>query len=425
MNNKDLFSELEQRGFIYQSSDEHLPEKLNKDKMTVYVGTDPTADSLHVGHLVPLMMMSHFQKHGHKPIVLVGGATGMIGDPSFKSKERQLLSIEIIEQNLKKIKQQIENIVMSGEENSLQLVNNFDWFKKMNILEFLRETGKCFSVNNMLSKESVKKRLESGDEGMSFTEFSYTLLQAYDFLYLYQQHGCNLQIGGSDQWGNIISGIDLVRKKTGGSVYGLTCPLITKEDGTKFGKTESGNVWLDPMKTTPYQFYQFWINAPDKESLRYIKLYTFLPLEEISHIEERTLQEPEKRLVQRILAYEVTKLIHGEHTAKKVQHVSAILFGETIQSLDDESIKILEKEIPTTHIFREEINTMTLHELLIKTGLVKSKNEARKLIEARGIYINNVPVSPYEQWENKDAFLLRKGKKEYRLVLVEENPQKN
>ncbi len=299
MNTKNgLFNELQARGFVYQSSDQNMAEILDTKKITLYVGTDPTADSLHIGHLIPMLMLSHFKRYGHNPILLVGGATGMIGDPSFKSNERVLLTNEMVQYNLSQIAIQVDKILNSNKENSIEVVNNYEWFKDFNILDFLRDVGKHFSINSMLARDSVRSRIENENEGMSFTEFSYALLQAYDFVYLNQTKGCNLQIWGSDQWWNIVAGIDLVKKRTWNSVYWLTCPLITKADGTKFGKTEGGNIWLDPKKTSPYKFYQFWLNVSDEDAEKFIKLYTFLPLNEIEKLIISARECPESRTLQ-------------------------------------------------------------------------------------------------------------------------------
>jgi len=322
----NLISELSDRGFLYQTSDENIGKILEEKKMTVYVWTDPTADSLHIGHLVPIMMLSHFKNFWHNPILLVGGATGMIGDPSFKSKERILLDEPTIAHNTEKITEQVNKILHISKDSILQVVNNYDWFKEINILDFLRDIWKHFSVNTMLAKDSVKSRIENSDEWISFTEFTYSLLQAYDFLYLKNTKWCNLQIGWSDQWWNIVAGIDLVRKNTWENVYGITCPLITKADWTKFGKTESWNIRLDETKTSPYKFYQFWVNTPDEDAIRFIKLYTFIPMEEINEIIEYSKANPEKRLIQKKLAFELTKMIHGLKNTESVVKASDILF---------------------------------------------------------------------------------------------------
>lgn len=416
---KGLFNELQERGFIYQSSDQNIAEILDKNKMTLYVGTDPTADSLHIWHLVPMLMLSHFKKFWHTPMLLVGWATGMIGDPSFKNKERILLTDEIVQYNLSKITVQVNRILNNDKDTSIEVVNNYDWFKNINILNFLRDVGKYFSVNTMLARDSVKSRIENEGEGMSFTEFSYALLQAYDFAHLNQEKGCNLQIGGSDQWGNIVSGIDLVRKRTWKTVYGITCQLITKADGTKFGKTENWAIWLDAEKTSPYKFYQFWFNVSDEDAARFIKLYTLLPLAEIEQILEQAKKYPEQRVIQRKLAEEITKMIHGEKIIENILKVNNILFGCSKEDLqmDDDLVKILSSELGHIRLSSENFSLNGVIEWLVGAGIFTSKWEVRKLIESNSLYINEVNMKDFNFTTcTQKNLLLRKGKKNHYLI---------
>lgn len=415
----NLFNELQERGFIYQHSDQNMPEILEKEKMTLYVGTDPTADSLHIWHLVPMLMLSHFKRFWHRPILLVWWATGMIGDPSFKNKERVLLTNEMVQYNLSRITEQLNRILNNDPWTSVEVVNNYDWFKEINILDFLRDTGKYFSVNTMLARDSVKSRIENENEGMSFTEFSYALLQSYDFLHLNQEMWCNLQIGWSDQWGNIVSGIDLVKKRTGNTVYGITCPLVTKADGTKFWKTEGGNVWLDAWKTSPYKFYQFWFNVSDEDAKRFIKLYTFLSLEEINHLIQLSEEKPEKRILQRKIAQEVTKMIHGWDTLQRVLQASRILFEDdwSVTSIDESVATILSGELTNVQILSGEFSLENLIEQLVKSGVFTSKWEVRKLLTWNSLSINGKLLQDFD-FSNRDEkhYLLRKWKKNHYLI---------
>ncbi len=416
---RTLFQELQARGFIYQVSDPEIEKKLNEWKISLYHGADPTGDSLHVGHLVPQLMMSHFRRAGHNPILLIGGATGMIGDPSFKDTERPLLTIEQIAHNVECLRKQVASI-QQVDPSKVTIVNNYDWFSKMDCLTFLREIGKYFTVNAMLAKDSVKSRIDREGEWMSFTEFSYSLLQGHDFYHLFETMNCTLQVGGSDQWGNMVAGTELIRRKKWESAYVITCPLITRADGTKFWKTASGfMVWLDPEKTSPYAFYQFWINTDDESAAKYIKIYTFIELEEIDRLIEEHRKAPEKRLLQKTLAFEVTKLIHGEETTKRVMDATSILFGEKISEFSSEMIDLLSKEMPTVEMSKSDLETLSAADILTNSGLTKSKSEARTLIDGKWISVNNAPIADFD-WKNISgkAVLLRKGKKDYRLVVV-------
>ncbi len=414
-----LFNELQERGFIYQSSDQNMAEILDNKKMTLYVGTDPTADSLHIGHLVPMLMLSHFKRFWHNPILLVGWATWMIGDPSFKSNERVLLTNEMVQFNLGKITLQVDKILNNENGNSVEVVNNYEWFKDFNVLDFLRDVGKHFSVNSMLARDSVKSRIENDNEGMSFTEFSYALLQSYDFVHLNQQKWCNLQIGGSDQWGNIVAGIDLVKKRTGNSVYGLTCPLTTKSDGTKFWKTEGGNIWLDAKKTSPYKFYQFWLNVSDEDAAKFIKLYTFLPLNEIEELINLSKENSENRVIQRKLAEQITKMIHGEQSLRGILKANEILFGKDTESLkiDNEIMELLSGELECINISKEEFTLNGVIESFVQEKIFSSRWEMRKLLESNSLSLNGKNIKDFDFVNNKGKnLLLKKGKKNYYLI---------
>lgn len=420
MNTKNgLFNELQARGFVYQSSDQNMAEILDTKKITLYVGTDPTADSLHIGHLIPMLMLSHFKRYGHNPILLVGGATGMIGDPSFKSNERVLLTNEMVQYNLSQIAIQVDKILNSNKENSIEVVNNYEWFKDFNILDFLRDVGKHFSINSMLARDSVRSRIENENEGMSFTEFSYALLQAYDFVYLNQTKGCNLQIWGSDQWWNIVAGIDLVKKRTWNSVYWLTCPLITKADGTKFGKTEGGNIWLDPKKTSPYKFYQFWLNVSDEDAEKFIKLYTFLPLNEIEKLIISARECPESRTLQRKLAEEITKMIHGSGSLESILRANKLLFwwDKGDLQIDDDVVVLLSGELEHIKIPLKGFSLNWVIESCIEKNIFSSKWEMKKLIDSNSFSLNGINIKDFDfaSCEEKNL-LLRKGKKNYYLL---------
>jgi tyrosyl-tRNA synthetase len=407
-------------------------EELQKEMMTAYIGFDPTADSLHIGHLVSVMILKHFQRHGHKPIALVGGATGMIGDPSMKSAERNLLDEDTLQHNLESMKKQLSKFLdfESKAANSAEIVNNYDWMKDFTFLDFARDIGKHITVNYMMSKDSVKKRL-SGDsrEGMSFTEFTYQLLQGYDFMYLYRAKNCRLQMGGSDQWGNITTGVELIRRIDGGTAFGLTCPLITKADGGKFGKTEQGNVWLDPKYTSPYKFYQFWHNVSDEDAKRYIRIFTMLDKETIHTLTEMHEQNPHVRLLQKTLAKELTCMVHSEDDYNNAVDASNILFDkgntEKIASLSEATLLEVFEGVPVFEIDGNTYATASMLDLFTQNAAVApSKGELRKLIRGGGFNINEIKISD-ENFDIKtikpiqDKYLLvRKGKKDYILIKV-------
>jgi len=423
----NLIEELRWRGMI-QDIMPGTEEQLLKELTSAYVGFDPTADSLHIGSLVPILLLKHLQLCGHKPYALVGGATGMVGDPSGKSEERNLLSEDVLNHNVKGIQAQLEKFLDfdTSKPNAAEIVNNYDWFKNFSFLNFIRDVGKHITVNYMMSKDSVKKRLE-GDTGMSFTEFTYQLVQGYDFYYLHQHKNCKLQMGGSDQWGNIVTGTELIRRKSGGEAFAFTCPLITKADGGKFGKTEKGNVWLDAAKTTPYQFYQFWLNSSDADAERWIKIFTLLPKEEVFAIIDAHKQDESKRLLQRRLAEEVTKFVHGadelqlaiETTEKLFANQNASAESLSIQDLEGmEGIVRVSYELPKIN---DEIDVISF---LAETAILPSKGEAKKMIQNGGVQINRNKVEDLQMKLNASMLLhnkyllVQKGKKNYYLVEV-------
>jgi tyrosyl-tRNA synthetase len=401
---------------------------LSQGMATAYVGIDPTADSLHIGHLVSIMMLKHFQESGHKPIALVGGATGMIGDPSGKSEERNLLSEDVLRYNQECIRKQLLKFLDfdPSRKNAAEIVNNYDWMKEFSFLGFLREVGKHLSINYMIAKDSVQKRLETG---ISFTEFTYQLVQGYDFLYLYETKGCRLQMGGSDQWGNITTGSELIRRKTGGEAFALTCPLITKADGGKFGKTEKGNVWLDPDKTSPYAFYQFWLNCSDEDSKKYIRIFTLFTREEIEAMEREHDAAPHLRVLQKALAKDLTIRVHGDVEYNTSVEASDILFGkgttETLKHLDERTLLNVFEGVPQFEISRKELEAgIGLVDFLAeKTAIFPSKGEARRMLKDGGIQVNKVKVSEEltvtkHLLLNDKYILVQKGKKNYFLVKV-------
>lgn len=417
----DIFKELNWRGIVKDYSND-TPEHLSSNKVTAYIGFDPTAASLHVGSLLPIMCLARFQKFGHKPIAIVGGGTGMIGDPSGKTVERQLLTYEKIQENLQGIKKQLERFLDFGAtDNSAEIINNADWLLPLTLMDFLRDVGKHFTTNYMRSKESVKRREE---EGISFTEFSYMLLQGYDFYVLHEQYGCTLQMGGSDQWGNIIAGIDLIRKKIGKAVYGLTFPLVTSSTGVKFGKTESGTIWLDENLTSPYRFYQFWLNTSDADVIRYLKYFSWLDEDEIAQLEMHLRDEPEKRAAQQRLAEEITATVHGAEVLARAKFVSQILFGGEMRGISAEEIKDIFEDVPSTDFALETIknNATNIIDFLVANQITSSKGEAKRMISNGGIYLNNEKVltdgltlSIKHSIEGK-YIVVRKGKKNYYLV---------
>ena len=406
-------------------------EKLMEGPTAAYVGIDPTADSLHIGHMVSIMILKHFQNCGHKPYALVGGATGMIGDPSMKSAERNLLDEATLAHNVSCIRKQLGRFLdfASDAPNKAELVNNYDWMKNYSFLDFTRDIGKHITVNYMMAKDSVKKRLsQESREGMSFTEFTYQLLQGYDFLYLYKNMGCTLQMGGSDQWGNITTGTELIRRMEGGEAYALTCPLITKADGGKFGKTEKGNIWLDAERTSPYQFYQFWLNVSDEDALRYIKIFTMLEKEEIDSLAAEHAQAPHLRILQKKLAEEVTVMVHGRQEYDKAVEASAMLFGnatsESLRALDEKTFLDVFGGVPTFDLSAEELPCGLLDLLAVKTAVFPSKGEARKMVQGGGVSINKEKVSDVDRQVGEDDILdgkyilVQKGKKNYFIINV-------
>jgi tyrosyl-tRNA synthetase len=416
-NKKDIIEDLEFRGLINQSTNlESLRKETRKKSITLYVGFDPTADSLQVGNLLPLLTLKRFQEAGHNIIVLAGGATGLVGDPSGKSEERRLNPEDQVKKWVKNIKGQIGKIVDLNKKGSY-LVNNYDWFGKIDVISFLRDVGKHFSVSSMIAKDSVKSRIESG---ISFTEFSYQVLQAYDFLNLFEKYNCRLQIGGSDQWGNISAGVSLVRRVKGEEVYGLTIPLVTKSDGSKFGKSAGGKtIWLDPKKTSPYEFYQFWFNVEDEQVIKFLKYFTFLSEEKIKNLEKEVKNNPSERKAQRMLAREVTGFLHGEKAIARSEKISEILFYGRIKELKEKEIKEAFDEVSSYEIKGKD--NINLVDVLVEAGVVSSKRQAREDIKNGAIYINGEVVneerklSPKERLYNK-YLVIRRGKRKYHLL---------
>ena len=425
---KNFVEELKWRGMI-QDIMPGTEEKLMEGPQAAYVGIDPTADSLHIGHLVSVMILKHFQNCGHKPYALVGGATGMIGDPSMKSAERNLLDEDTLRHNVECLKAQLGRFLDfdSDAPNKAELVNNLDWMKDYSFINFIRDIGKHITVNYMMAKDSVKKRLSrDSSEGMSFTEFSYQLMQGYDFYWLWKNKGCVLQLGGSDQWGNITTGTELIRRMDGGEAFALTCPLIRKADGTKFGKTDKGNIWLDPARTSPYEFYQFWLNVADDDAERYIKIFTMLPKEEIDALIEEHRQDPGQRTLQKVLAREITIMCHGEQEYEKAVAASQMLFGkatsEALRALDEKTFLAVFDGVPSFEIDRSELPCGLLDLLAVKTSVFGSKGEARKMVQAGGFSLNKDKVSDIDR-EVGEAdvidgkyILAQKGKKNYYII---------
>ena len=399
--------------------------------VTAYVGIDPTADSLHIGHLVGIMMLKHLQMAGHKPLALVGGATGMIGDPSGKSEERNLLDINIIRHNEDCIKEQLKKFLdFEKGSNAAELVNNYDWMSRFSFLDFVRDVGKHITVSYMMAKDSVQKRLETG---LSFTEFSYQLVQGYDFLYLFEEMNCRLQMGGSDQWGNITTGSELIRRKTGGEVFALTCPLITKADGGKFGKTEKGNIWLDPKRTSPYTFYQFWLNTSDEDAEKYIKIFTLFSKEEVEEMVKKHQEAPHLRELQKALAKDLTIRVHSEEDYNASVEASTILFGagttDTLKGLSEDMLLSVFEGVPQSQVSREKIEegTMILEFLADLTGIFSSRGEARRMVKDNAVSVNKEKIGEDKTINSSDLLrdkyiLVQKGKKNYYLVIVELPP---
>ena len=412
----NLLEELKYRDLVYQQTDEEgIKKLLETESISIYCGTDPTGDSLHVGHLLPFLTLKRFAKYGHKPVVLVGGGTGIIGDPSGRSEERQLQSLETIAENAKKLENQLRNI-FRGDEN-IEFVNNGDWLGKMSMIEFLRDYGKLINVNYMLAKDSVSSRLENG---LSFTEFSYTLLQGIDYAYLNEHHGVKMQLGGSDQWGNITTGLEIMRKLRGDvEAYGFTIPLMLKSDGTKFGKSTGGAVWLDPEKTTPYEFYQFWFNTADNDTISAIKKFTFLEKEEIEKLEESLAKEPHLRLAQKALAEELVKIVHGEVALESALNITKALFSGNIKELTLDELKVAVKGMPKAQLPKEDINIV---DFLVESGVVTSKRQAREDVNNGAISINGDKVTDLaftidNSSRLEDSFtVVRRGKKNYKLI---------
>ena len=428
----NFVEELRWRGMIHDMMP-GTEEQLQKEMTSAYVGIDPTADSLHIGHLVSVMMLKHLQRAGHRPIALVGGATGMIGDPSMKSAERNLLDEATLRHNQESIKKQLSKFLDfdSDAPNAAKLVNNYDWMKEYTFLNFIRDIGKHLTVNYMMAKDSVKKRLSSESSvGMSFTEFSYQLLQGYDFLFLYQNEGCRLQMGGSDQWGNITTGTELIRRKTGGEAFALTCPLITKADGGKFGKTESGNGWLDRRYTSPYKFYQFWLNVSDADAARYIKIFTDLSKEEIAALEEEQAAAAHLRPLQKRLAKEITVMVHSLEDYEAAVEASNILFGnsthESLMKLDEDTLLAVFEGVPQFEISRDELSAgvKAIDLLTEKAAVFASKGEMRKLVQSGGISVNKEKLADTEavidcsSLLNEKYLLVQRGKKNYYLLIA-------
>lgn len=426
----NFVEELKWRGMI-QDIMPGTEEQLNKEITSAYVGIDPTADSLHIGHLVGVMMLQHLQNCGHKPIVLLGGATGMIGDPSGKSLERNLLDAESLKHNQEALKKQLSKFLDFSDDkpNAAILVNNYDWMSQFSFLDFIRDIGKHITVNYMMAKDSVKKRFNGEGEGMSFTEFSYQLVQGYDFLYLNQNYNCKLQMGGSDQWGNITTGTELIRRKSNGEAFALTCPLITKADGSKFGKTEKGNIWLDPEKTSPYTFYQFWLNCSDEDSKRYIRIFTLRSKEEIEAMEKEHEAAPHLRILQKTLARDLTTRVHSAEDLQAAENASEILFGkgtsESLASLSEQMFLAVFDGVPQVEISKELLNNpIGIVDFLTEhTQIFASKGEARRMLKDNGVAINKNKVQESFVIDNTSLmnnkyFLVQKGKKNYYIIIV-------
>lgn len=425
---KDFFEELKWRGMIHDVMP-GVEEQLKKEMTTAYIGFDPTADSLHIGSLVQIMILVHFQIAGHKPLALVGGATGMVGDPSGKSAERNLLTKEELDHNLEGVKSQLERFLdFDCGENSAEMVNNYDWFKDFIFLDFIRDVGKHITVNYMMAKDSVKTRLETG---LSFTEFSYQLVQGYDFYYLYKHKNCKLQLGGSDQWGNIVTGTELIRRMDNGEAFAITTPLIKKADGSKFGKTESGNVWLDKKRTSPYSFYQYWINSSDEDAKNYIRIFTLKSREEIAALEKEHDQAPHLRLLQKSLAEDITARVHSKEELDKAVHASQILFGKSatdeINMIDEETLLSVFEGVPKIAISKSEMDAVTnpldLLSEATRGEIFPSKGEARRMIQGGGVSINKTKVQKLDELPEikklQDKYVLvQKGKKNYYLIEI-------
>ena len=428
---KNFVSELRWRGMLHDITPDTEKFLLNQS-VSGYIGFDPSADSLHIGSLVQIMVLIHFQRAGHRPIILLGGATGMIGDPSGKSDERNLLSKEILERNTNSIKKQLEKYLDFDSTNPVaaEIVNNYDWMKNFSLIKFSREIGKHITVNYMMSKDSVKKRLQSDSKtGMSFTEFTYQLIQGYDFLHLFKEKQCKIQMGGSDQWGNIVTGVELVRRKESGKVFALTCPLITKSDGSKFGKSEHGNIWLDKKRTSPYRFYQYWLNSSDDDSKKYIKIFTLLSNQEIENLIQKHDESPNLRILQKKIAEEITMMVHSKEDLRKVQKATEILFGKSttddLKKIDRQIFLDVFEGVPKVQILKKEIKSgVDIISALVSIGnFLSSKGEARRAIRENSISVNKNKVDENYYLTEKDLIdnryiLMQKGKKNYYIVEV-------
>jgi tyrosyl-tRNA synthetase len=431
---RTIIDELQERGIINQhdhdgtkmlaiTNDSGLREYLATGSRSIYIGFDPTATSLHVGSMLPALTLARFQRAGHKPIVLVGGATGMIGDPSGRSTERQFLTEESLQANLDGIRKQLEKFVSFEGENAAIVVNNYDWTSKMSYIDWLREVGKHFTVNYMIAKESVRSRLEDRDQGISYTEFSYMLLQAYDFYHLFKENDCRIQGGGSDQWGNITAGTELIRRKTGEEAFGITYPLVETASGEKFGKSAGNAVWIDPEQTSPYAFYQYWLNTNDADVDKFLKFFTFLSLEEIAAICEEHNAAPERRHGQKTLASEVTKMVHDDAGLDAALRATKVLFGSSLEGLTEKELGEIFKDVPSTSVARSRLSDgLSFVDLVAETGMCKSKGEARRLLKGGGLSINNEKITDTEltltadHLASESLMILRSGKKKYHLV---------
>ncbi len=421
----NIYEEFQWRGMLYEATPD-LRDVLANEKLTAYIGFDPSAASLHVGSLLPVMGLARLQRFAHTPIAIAGGGTGLIGDPSGKTKERQLLTHEQVEANLEGIKEQLSRFLdFNATNNPARIVNNAEWLAPITMMEFLRDVGKHFTVNSLIGKEAISRRLES-DEGISFTEFSYPLLQAYDYLVLFDRHRCTLQMGGSDQWGNILAGIDLIRRLRSARAHGLVFPLVTTASGVKFGKTEAGAVWLDPKLTSPYRFYQFWLNTDDRDVIVYLKFFTWLSQEEIAEFEENVRAEPEKRTAQKELARHVTAMVHGKSEIEKALRASEVLFGKAISGLSVDDILDIFTDVPSTELDRSRLDGLTLSDALVLSGLAPSKGEAKRLVQGGGVAVNNVRSDDVRKTISSSDFIegrvlvLRKGARHYHLIRINE-----
>lgn len=420
-----IYDTLEKRGLIAQSTDPALGELLAKERFTIYVGFDPTSSSLHLGNLVPIMALAHFQRAGHAVLALVGGATAMVGDPSGRSDERNLLTAEQVKQNAEGVRKQLSHFLDFDGANAAVMVDNYDWTSRMSFIDWLRDVGKYFTVNYMVAKESVKSRMQS-EQGISYTEFSYMTMQAYDFVQLYDRYGCKLQGGGSDQWGNITAGIDLIRRLRQQQAYGLTFPLITTASGAKFGKSAGNALWLDAGRTSPWEFYQYLVRQDDRDVVRFLRIYTFLPEAEIEELERQIAANPEQRAAQKALAYEVTAIVHGADVAREVQRAAEIVYDDQIQGIGDRTLRDVFASVPSVDVAAAQVAAgIDILELILQAGMVKSKGEGRRLLDAGGVYVNNLRVAGGTKittghLASESLVVLRSGKKNYFLVHVKQ-----